>query len=415
MNIVYNTAIRAYALAARLAAVRSPKVSRMIQGQRSSIGHVREVRDRVAPGGFDIWFHAASLGEFEQARPLIEKYRREQPGLKILLTFFSPSGYEVRKNYDKVDCVAYLPFDKPNLVREFIDAASPRMVVFVKYEFWGNFLHALHERGIPTFLIDAIFRPGQRFFKCGGGMFRDMLRCYDHIYVQDQASKDLLASIDVTNVTVAGDTRFDRVTDVMSTRVDLPVVESWLKNAGFTLVVGSSWPRDEERYLSWLNARPAVKAIIAPHEFDAERLKSLVAACKNKAVLWSQVKDSAIPQDAQVLIIDAFGLLSSLYRFGSAAIIGGGFGAGIHNINEAAVYGIPVIFGPNHAKFKEASDLIDCGGGFEYRQSADVAALLDLFSEQAPVCQTAGRNAANYIKSHLGATTLIHNELVKFI
>lgn len=414
MNCLYNTAIRAYSAAARLAALRSDKVRKMVSGQARSIAHVGDVRRSVAPEGFDLWFHAASLGEFEQARPLIERFRRERPELKILLTFFSPSGYEVRKNYDKVDCVAYLPFDKPALVEAFIDAAAPKRVVFVKYEFWGNFLHSLARRGIPTYLIDAIFRPGQSFFRKCGGMFRGMLRCYTHIFVQDQASKDLLATIGVDNVTVAGDTRFDRVTDVMTRKVSLPQVERWLASSPFTLIVGSSWPGDEERYLPWVNAHQQVRVIIAPHEFDADRLRALTHQCKGGVALWSQVSDKAeIPADTQVLIIDTIGLLSSLYRFGDAAIVGGGFGAGIHNINEAAVYGIPVIFGPNHAKFKEATDLMACSGGYEYSDSRQLAAVLDRCVADRDALTAAGRAAGAYIHDHLGATDRIYPALNK--
>ena len=435
MNIIYNAGIHAYALAARLAACRSPKVRAMLRGQAQAVAHVAEVRRRCAPGGFDLWFHAASLGEFEQARPLIEMYRRLQPQLKMLLTFFSPSGYEVRKNYDKVDCVAYLPFDKPALVTQFLDAAKPRKAIFVKYEFWGNYLSQLRQRGIPVYLIDAIFRPGQIFFRRGGGQFRDILRCYRHIFVQDEASKALLAKIGIDNVTVAGDTRFDRVTDVKNATVDLPAIQQWLGGGAekpFVLIAGSSWQPDEQHYLPWLNAHSDVKAIIAPHEFDTERLHALMSQIKGKTQLWSQVmtaasgqkimtaasgqksdagKYCAIDSATQVLIIDSFGLLSSLYRFGTVALVGGGFGAGIHNINEAAVYGIPVVFGPNHRKFKEAADLIACGGANEYTDSATLAAILDTYKNDPAALTAAGHSAAAYIAASLGATPAIYQAI----
>ncbi|MDO5396268.1 MAG: glycosyltransferase N-terminal domain-containing protein [Bacteroidales bacterium] len=409
MNLLYNTAIGAYALGARLASLRSPKVAKMLKGQREAVSHVESCRHNIAPDGFDVWFHVASLGEFEQARPLIEALRRKQPEKKILLTFFSPSGYEVRKNYPHVDCVAYLPFDTPARVCAFIEAAKPRKVVFVKYEFWGNYLMELKRRGIPVILIDAIFRPSQRFFKSYGGMFRRMLDCYSHIFVQDENSQKLLKSIGVTDVTVAGDTRFDRVAEVMDTQVDLPQLTSWLNGTPFTLIAGSSWPADEDCYLPWLNSHPEVKAIIAPHEFDGQRLQTLQSRIKAKSVLWTDVKESGGPINpaVQVVIIDAFGLLSSLYRFGSVAIIGGGFGAGIHNINEAAVYGMPVAFGPEHHKFKEAADLIRLGGAAEYHNSSDIAAILDRWCYDPEAIDDAGFAAGQYISSNLGATQRI--------
>lgn len=409
MGVLYNTAISAYAAAARLAAARSEKVSRMLAGQRESVGRILAARARKALQGFDFWFHVASLGEFEQARPLIEQLKKERPQATILLTFFSPSGYEVRKDYPLVDCVAYLPFDKPANVRRFLDAAAPRRAVFVKYEFWINYITGLRERDIPVYLIDAIFRPGQRFFRPGGAAWRRLLGCYKHIFVQDKASKALLQSIGITDVTVAGDTRFDRVANVRSSAVSLPQIEAWLSHNPFTLVVGSSWDPDEDRYIPWLNAHPEVRAIIAPHEFDDARLAAIRARLAAPSLLYSEVKATvaAIPADTQTLIIDSFGLLSSLYRFGSVAIIGGGFGAGIHNINEAAVYGIPVLFGPRHQKFKEATDLIACGAATEYTDAATLTAALDTYLADPAARAAAGHAAAAYITASLGATARI--------
>lgn len=407
MGTLYNTAINAYAAAARIAALRSDKVRRMLAGQKESVERIRAARAQKAPDGFELWFHVASLGEFEQARTLIEELKKTRPATTVLLTFFSPSGYEVRKDYPLADCVAYLPFDKPALVREFLDAAAPAKAVFVKYEFWINFITALHERAVPVFLIDAIFRPGQRFFRRGGAMWRRLLHCYQHIFVQDRPSKELLQSVGITRVTVAGDTRFDRVANVRSNAVSLPAIQTWLKDKPFTLVVGSSWGPDEDRYIPWLNDHSGVRAIIAPHEFDDARLAALRSRFAAPAVLWSEVKDTEIPATAQVLIIDTFGLLSSLYRFGSVAIIGGGFGTGIHNINEAAVYGIPVIFGPKHQKFKEATDLIALGGATEYTDAASLAAVLDTYLTDPAAREAAGSAADAYIASSLGATSRI--------
>lgn len=410
MNFLYNTAISTYALAARVAALRSKKAQLLIDGQKNATNHIAEVRRAVAPNGFDLWFHVASLGEFEQARPLIEAIRDNAPDKKILLTFFSPSGYTVRANYDKVDCVAYLPFDKPKKVKDFLDATKPQKAIFVKYEFWGNFLTQLKDRNIPVILIDAIFRPGQMFFRKGGGIFRRMLSCYSHVFVQDQNSKSLLSGIGVNNVTVAGDTRFDRVATIRNNAFEIPQIQQWLKNKKFNLVVGSSWQPDEDRYIPWLNNNTDVPAIIAPHEFDAARIDQLRQRFNGKTILWSEIKDdknAVIPSDAQILIIDAFGLLSSLYRYGSVAIIGGGFGAGIHNINEAAVYGIPVLFGPNNKKFKEAQDLINCGGAVQYNDKESLARSLNIWKNNPIVLSQAGSAAEIYIQNSLGASKII--------
>lgn len=411
MGLIYNSAIGAYALGARLASVSSPKVKTMLNGQKESLASLE--RESAVPGfrGYDVWFHAASLGEFEQARPLIERLRREQPETTILLTFFSPSGYEVRKNYDKVDRVAYLPFDRPALVRRFLDAVRPGIAVFVKYEFWGNYLGELKARNIPTYIIDAIFRKDQVFFKPWGGVFRDMLGDFTHLFVQDENSRKLLSSVGVDNVTVAGDTRFDRVTDIMASTVELPGIEKWLKQSPFTLIAGSSWQPDEERYIPWLNSNPDVKAIIAPHEFDGERIEILRKRLAGRTACVSECRsggDIMVPDDARVLIVDCFGLLSSLYRFGDVAIVGGGFGTGIHNINEAAVYGMPVAFGPKHQKFKEAADLLGAGGAFEYTSADDIGAFLTMMKTDRAALDKAGEAAGGYIRKNLGASDRIY-------
>lgn len=408
---------------ARLASARSGKLRLMTEGQAGTFDRLRQARATVAPDGFDLWVHAASLGEFEQARPVIEEYRKARPGAKVLLSFFSPSGYTVRHNYNGADCVVYLPFDTPSNVRKFLDLTQPKCVIFVKYEFWSNYLHEIAKRHIPLYLISAIFRPGQRFFKPWGAFSRDVLRTYTHIFVQDRASLDLLASVGITNVTVAGDTRFDRVVQVAEDSRPIPEIEQWLNRDGgdgqpvFTLVVGSSWPQDEACYIPWLNEQPEVKAIVAPHEFDEKRLKTLLESFQGKPVLWSEVAGKegaaqAISQDAQVLIIDCFGLLSRLYRYGDAAIIGGGLGAGIHNINEAAVYGIPVAFGPNNSKFREAADLIAADAAFQYKDRAECSAFLTRWLADPAARRRQGASAASYIRTNRGATPLIMQTLL---
>lgn len=406
MNPLYNAGINLYKFCASVGAWKSPKIKKMISGQQSTFRKLSE-----HSGGFDVWIHAASLGEFEQGRPLIERLKREHPQLKILLTFFSPSGYEVRKNYDKADCVVYLPFDTPGLVSRFLDLAQPRMAIFVKYEFWGNYLEQLNKRGIPTYIISSIFRPGQRFFRWWGGTFRNMLGCFTHLFVQDKESEKLLNGVGVHNVTVAGDTRFDRVTDILRGGRDYPEIERW-KAGGPLLVAGSSWPADESRYIAYVNNHSSLKTIIAPHEFDASRLQVLKSHLKGKVMLYSEIGEGKdIPSDVQVLIIDSFGHLSSLYRYATVAIVGGGHGAGIHNINEAAVYGVPVVFGPNHYKFREAADLIECGGGFEYSDARSVAKILDSLFSDSGLLDKSSKAAARYIKSHLGATDIIYSKI----
>ena len=410
MNPLYNLGIYLFSAGARVASKRSEKIRKMIAGQKQTISVLNEKRNEIAPDGFDIWFHAASLGEFEQARPVIERIRKHFPEKKILLSFFSPSGYEVRRNYDKVDCVVYLPFDTPGKVKRFLKAADPKMAIFAKYEFWGNYLEKLHKGGIPTYIISAIFRPKQRFFKKWGGMFRKMLNCYDRLYVQDEASQELLSNIGIDKVTVAGDTRFDRVTDILASAKSVPEVEAFVDKSPFTLIAGSSWPEDEEIYIPWLKSHPDVKAIIAPHEFDTSRLAEL----KNKlgaSRLLSEIKDKKLTADElnsiRFLIVDCFGLLSSLYRYGNAAVIGGGFGAGIHNLNEAAVYGIPVIFGPNHKKFKEAGELIARGGGFTYSSAPEFNATMNSLLNDPYALRNAGNAAGQYIKDSVGAISRI--------
>ena len=411
MNLLYNGAIGLYSLVARLASIKNEKVAKMIEGQRQT---VHALRKAFGKNGCDVWIHAASLGEFEQARPLIERLKREQPDKKILLTFFSPSGYEVRKNYQYADCVAYLPFDTPSGVKDFMDAANPRMAVFVKYEFWGNYLQELRRRNVPAYIISAIFRPSQPFFRRWGGMFRDMLDCFTHLYVQDEDSRQLLDGIGVRNVTVNGDTRFDRVTDVMASTFDIPAVGRFMQEASMAFIAGSSWPEDEKIYVPWLNrhASDGVRAIIAPHEFDEERLGALLSEFGGDAVLLSSVEENAeVPAGKRVIVVDSFGKLSSLYRYGSLAYIGGGFGAGIHNINEAAVYGMPIVFGPKYSKFKEARDLIAIGGASSVNDSSGCSKVLDTYLSNKALVEDASRLTADYIKRNIGATDKIFRDL----
>lgn len=406
MNLLYNIGIQAYICAAKIAALGNGKIKKMIRGQKRTFDTLSESMGKRRP----VWIHASSLGEFEQGRPLIERIRQQRPDLPIVLTFFSPSGYEVRKNYDKADTVAYLPFDTPRNARRFLDIVNPSMAIFIKYEFWGNYLQQLKERGIPTYLISAIFREGQIFFKPCGGMFRRMLRCFNTLYIQDSGSKGLLDNIGITNTAIAGDTRFDRVTDIQKNTFKIPEIESFFESAKFKIIIGSSWEADEDIYTGYINSHPEVKAVIAPHEMDGSRLSLLARRFTNGAAMLSEIKPGTKIQE-QVIIADSYGKLASLYRYGDIAYIGGGFGAGIHNINEAAVYSIPVIFGPRYHKFKEARDMISLGGAFTVKSSEELRITLDRLYKDTEARKSAGRNAGKYIRDNLGATDHIFNDI----
>lgn len=407
MRPSYNLGIKAYRLGVRLAAIRNKKARLMLEGQKRTF---LQLQQKLTPGSRYIWIHASSLGEFEQGRPLIERIKKETPDAHIVLSFFSPSGYEVRKGYDKVDAVCYLPFDVPSEVKRFIDLLNPSMAIFVKYEFWGNYLSELHRRGIPTYIISAIFRDTQIFFRPWGGMFRGMLKCFTRIFVQNEESRQLLKTINIDNVEVAGDTRFDRVADVRAAAKEFPVIAAFSAGSEFTLVMGSSWQPDEDIVIPYFNSHPGMKLIIAPHEFDASRLHTLKNKVHRKAGLYSETSaESAKGLDC--LIIDCFGILSSLYRYGQMAYVGGGFGAGIHNINEAAVYGIPVVFGPKFGKFAEARDLIAIGGGHCIHDEHEFAELMNKMLSNKAALENSGNIAGNYISTHTGATDRIYREL----
>lgn len=322
-----------------------------------------------------IWFHAASLGEFEQGRPLIEKIRAKYPDYGILLTFFSPSGYEVRKNYRGADVVCYLPFDKSRNVKKFLDIVNPCMAFFIKYEFWKNYLDELHKRRIPVYSISSIFRRGQVFFKWYGGTYRHVLRDFDHLFVQNERSKRYLAKIGISRVTVVGDTRFDRVLQIREEAKHLPLVELF-KNNTMTFVAGSSWQPDEDLFIEYFNQHPEVKLVIAPHVIDENHLVEIIRKLKRPYVRYTRADEKNVCK-ADCLIIDCFGLLSSIYRYGEIAYIGGGFGVGIHNTLEAAVYGIPVIFGPKYQKFQEAIQLLEAKGAFSVKDYEELKTLLD--------------------------------------
>ena len=406
MNILYNFGIYTYKQLVNIASFRNLKARKMKQGHKEIFHYLAQNAD---PEGGYIWIHASSLGEFEQGRPIIEAIKAHYPEQKIAITFFSPSGYEVRKNYSKADLICYLPFDLPNNVNRFLNILKPKQAIFIKYEFWGNYLNALAKRNIPTYIISAIFRPSQIFFRPYGGYFRKILQNFEHLYVQDENSKKLLKDIGITKVSVTGDTRFDRVLEIRSQAKELPLIEQFSKEK-FTLIAGSSWPKDEEIFIDYFNRHPEMKLIIAPHEIHEEHIQFILSRLNRTTIRYTQADEKNI-QKADCIIIDCFGLLSSIYRHGQVAYVGGGFGAGIHNVPEAAVYSIPVIFGPNHKKFKEAKELIIAGGGFSISKSEDFKLVMDRLLKNKEFLSKAGITAGQYIQNNSGASKKILKEL----
>ena len=402
--MLYNLAIIIYDIAVHLAAPFSRKPRKMMKGHWVVYELLRQQLEKDARY---IWFHAASLGEFEQGRPLIEKIRAKYPDYRILLTFFSPSGYEVRKNYRGADIVCYLPFDKPRNVKKFLDLVNPCMAFFIKYEFWKNYLDELHKRRIPVYSVSSIFRRGQIFFKWYGGTYRNVLRNFDHLFVQNERSKRYLAKIGINRVTVVGDTRFDRVLQIREEAKDLPLVELF-KNNTMTFVAGSSWQPDEDLFIEYFNQHPEVKLIIAPHVIDENHLVEIIRKLKRPYVRYTRADEKNV-RKADCLIIDCFGLLSSIYRYGEIAYIGVGFGVGIHNTLEAAVYGIPVIFGPKYQKFQEAIRLLEAKGGFSIKSYEELKALLDRMLEDEEFLRESGMNAGLYVTDNAGATDKVLN------
>lgn len=406
--MLYNLAIIIYDIAVHLAAPFSRKPRKMMKGHWVVYELLRQQLEKDARY---IWFHAASLGEFEQGRPLIEKIRAKYPDYRILLTFFSPSGYEVRKNYRGADIVCYLPFDKPRNVKKFLDLVNPCMAFFIKYEFWNNYLHACRRRQIPVYSVSSIFRENQVFFRWYGRSYSDVLRCVTHFFVQNEASRELLARKGITNVTVAGDTRFDRVLDICRQAKDLPLVKAFKQDAK-VLVAGSSWAPDEDLIIPYFNAHPEMKLVLAPHVVSEDHLKEIEGKLRRPFVRYSRVTEESAAR-ADCLIIDGYGLLSSIYRYGEMAYVGGGFGVGIHNVPEAAVYGVPVLIGPNNRKFREAQDLLREGGCMEVTDADTFGRTMDRLLSDGKFLAERGRIAGQYIERNAGASDLIFDS-VKF-
>ena len=412
---MYNLIIYLYQLGVIVVSLFNEKVRKMWRGERDAI---RILRQQVDPTAKYVWFHAASLGEFEQGRPLMEQLRRDHPEYKILLTFFSPSGYEVRKNYEGADIICYLPLDTITNARRFLRTIRPVMAFFIKYEFWYNYLHILKHRGVPLYSVSSIFRDGQIFFRWYGRQYGRVLKCFTHFFVQNEKSKELLATIGINNVTITGDTRFDRVLKIKESLPSSPSpkemgVINFLKerNDAKVFIAGSSWPPDEDIFIRYFREHPGWTLIIAPHVIGEDHLQQIeqklqgwnVRRLTRLSTPPSPVKEG----EGEALIVDCFGLLSSIYRHATVCYIGGGFGVSIHNTLEAAVWGKPVIFGPENKKFQEAQDLKQCGGGFEIQGYDDFAALMDRFSSTPDFIVEAGRKAGAYVNEQAGATQRI--------
>jgi len=400
---MYNLLISITQQIIKLAALFNAKAKLWRDGQVSLL---KQIEQKVNKNESTIWFHAASLGEFEQGRPVIEAIKAKYPTYKIVLTFFSPSGYEVRKNYQGADYVFYLPIDTYQNAKQFIELINPKFVVFIKYEFWKNYLHLLRSNNIPIYLISAIFSNNQLFFKSYGFWYRKVLGYFSHIFVQDEESELLLKKINITNVSIAGDTRFDRVFEIAQSVKSFPIVEAFAKNSR-VLIVGSSWQADEEILFEHLNnAAPKVKYIIAPHEVHASNIERIVKSIEAKVVRYSQAEINTVAEN-DVLVIDNIGMLSSLYQYGSIAYIGGGFGVGIHNILEAATFGMPVIFGTNYKRFKEAVELVKLGAAFSIADVFEFADLFDKLITDEQYLKQTGQHAQQFVSDNKGATQKI--------
>ena len=405
---MYNIVIYIYLIGVAIASCFNKKVKKMWAGERQAL---KVLREKVDPNARYIWFHAASLGEFEQGRPLMEYLRKTHPEYKILLTFFSPSGYEVRKNYEGADIICYLPLDTIRNARRFLRAIKPVMAFFIKYEFWYNYLHILQHRGVPTYSVSSIFRPDQIFFQWYGKGYGRVLKCFTHFFVQNIESKNLLAKLDIHDVEVVGDTRFDRVLQIKEASKQLPIVEKFSENTSKVFIAGSSWLPDEEVFLKYFNLHKDWKLIVAPHVIGEDHLAQIFELLKGRRVVRYTEATEENVKDAEVLIIDCFGLLSSIYHYGTISYVGGGFGVGIHNVLEAAVWDIPVIFGPNNKRFQEAQGLIMTGGGFEINDYQSFRDLMMRFETDEKFLQTSKKHAGEFVKGRAGATEKIMGSL----
>lgn len=399
---MYNIIIYIYLLGVAIASRWNEKIRKMWRGEREAFSVLRENVDKEARY---LWFHAASLGEFEQGRPIMERLRRNHPEYKILLTFFSPSGYEVRKNYEGADIVCYLPLDTPLNVRRFFKCIKPEMAFFIKYEFWWNYMTYMKRNNIPVYSVSSIFRPQQVFFRWYGHSYRRVLNCITKFFVQNERSRELLATLGLDNVEITGDTRFDRVLEIKQAATqkaaDMPIVDAFAK--GYKVfVAGSSWPPDEDIFIKYFNIHTDWRIVIAPHVIGEEHLQQILSKLNRTAVRYTKTTPEEAAK-ADCLIIDCFGLLSSIYSCAKVTYVGGGFGVGIHNVLEAAVWNVPVVFGPNNKRFQEAQELLAAKGGMEISCYDDFEKLMNRFDNDAGYLKSSADAAGEYVKTKSGA------------
>ncbi|MDC6384047.1 3-deoxy-D-manno-octulosonic acid transferase [Flagellimonas taeanensis] len=413
LRFFYNILISLAWFGLKVIALFRPKIDLFVSGRKQTFAQLGE---KLSPNKKTIWMHVASLGEYEQGLPILERLRQNYPAHQILLTFFSPSGYEVKKNTTAADAVVYLPMDTLSNAKRFLERTDPELAIFVKYEIWPNYLSELKKRNVPTFLVSAIFSKRQVYFKPFGGFMRKSLRTFAHFFVQDSNSRELLESIGLSNVTVSGDTRFDRVSKILKQDNRLDFMEHF-KNGKFCLVAGSTWPEDEEILIQYINLSTdgQTKFVFAPHEIKPAHVQKIEEGLQRKTMRFSQMEGKDLA-DFDVLIVDTIGLLTKVYSYADVAYVGGGFATGLHNTLEPSVYGIPVIIGPDYTKFKEAEDLVKKGGVIPISDQRGFDTLMDTFLTDPIFLRKTGSINSEYINANVGATDLIleHLSLVKF-
>nr|WP_031442349.1 MULTISPECIES: glycosyltransferase N-terminal domain-containing protein [Arenibacter] len=403
MFAIYNFAVQLSALFLKLIALFHPKIKLFVDGRKEVMSYLKK---NISERDSIIWVHTASLGEFEQGLPIIEQLKQNYPEYRILVTFFSPSGYEVKKNTAAADLVTYLPMDTKKNAIEFLDLVNPKLVIFVKYEIWPNYLRALSQRNIPTLLISALFKENQIYFKSYGGFMRKALHNFTHIFVQDTKSIELLSKINIKNTAISGDTRFDRVIEILERDNNLAFMENF-KNGAKTLVAGSTWPDDEEVLVPYINTgESSLKFVLAPHNIKPEHINKLKSSINKKTILYSELENKDLSA-YEVLIIDTIGLLTKIYSYAEISYVGGGFATGLHNTLEPAVYGIPVIIGPSFKGFKEAEDLVNKGGVLVVKSPAEFFTLVnDLLKDEEHLKRTGDINST-YVSENKGASIQI--------
>lgn len=415
--LIYNAGVRAYTLAIHFFSLFNSKAKLWVEGRRNWKLSLQEKTNRIK-NDKKIWMHCASLGEFEQGRPVIEKIKSNYPNYKIVLSFFSPSGFEIRKNYEHADVIIYLPSDTEKNARDFISIIKPEFAVFVKYEFWLNYLFELNKQKIPVYLISAIFREHHPFFKWYGKDFINALKIYHKIFVQDTYSAELLKKINIETAMICGDTRIDRVASIKTLPADLPLIQNFSENAT-VIVAGSTWPNDDEIILNAFRKlsenHSSIKLIIAPHETEIKNIQTLINKINKSGLNFVLYSGKNPNTSAKVLVIDSVGILSLVYRFGKIAYIGGGFNNGIHNILEPAVYSLPVVFGPNHKKFNEATILLSKKAAFEISDSNQCFEILNQLISKESLLNKAGYEAGQYISANEGATDKIIEQVFNII